>query len=622
MANKQTSTRCSSLPFLLAVTALCCAARGDSPDMHGPAARVFHGELSGLKAMTDAQPKQVKLLAEEQASQDIDLEGMARWALNYLINNPRKALDYECRFNVFPLYCPPTVLGHDPVTVGDTDVRMDWEFLYMRDICGRQEGMDAQRGVRKRILSYVDDKGLSGFPYGKGEIGFEAFKKLPPDKDISFEVGGAKVPSFWSTAKTMVGLAETDLRTKDDGARALAAKMFTALKNLARWHNGRVFYDDKEIIGGNFVEAFVRYWELTKDPEALELALAFADGLMERSGIEPDGTHKGHSHSTMHMVWGVAHLGAVTGDPRYIEWARRVFDYMTRRGTDYGWFPAAFGDLEVQLFSETCATSDMVSIACCLAQAGYPHYWGHAERYVRNYIREVQFFITPEYEAQYHKLNPDNPEGVRKGIEMMKELEGGFLGTMAPNDQVTYVHTKHGGGDDYMLLWGCCSPEGMRTLHSVWSNVVTETAKGVFVNMHFNRTTPQARVVSFLPYTGRLTVAARKAGDFFLRPPSWALRDEVRAYRNGKPVEPVWSGPAHEYIRFVKATPDEELSITYPLIEFSQKMTTSEEPFQKQFTVNWLGDTVTGIEPKGPCVPMFTHVPRPLPTYQPLYQTR
>ncbi len=205
---------------------------------------------------------------------------------------------------------------------------------------------------------------------------------------------------------------------------------------------------------------------------------------------------------------------------------------------------------------------------------------------------------------------------------MMKQLEGGFLGTMAPNDQVECVKTKYGGGDDYMLFWGCCSPEGMRSLHSVWSNVVTETAKGIFVNMHFNVSTPQARVVSFLPSTGRMTVAARKGGDFFLRPPSWAIRDGVRAYRNGQPVEPSWSGPAHAYIQFADTKPDDELTIAYPLVEFSQKITISEEPLLKHLTVEWLGDTVTGMTPKGPCLPMFTHVPRPLPTYEPLYKTK
>ena len=78
---------------------------------------------------------------------------------------------------------------------------------------------------------------------------------------------------------------------------------------------------------------------------------------------------------------------------------------------------------------------------------------------------------------------------MEKGIAMMKELEGGFLGTITPDDRTNW-HTSPPGealaydrGLDCMFLWGCCSPEGMRTLHTVWSKVVTETDSGTFINM-------------------------------------------------------------------------------------------------------------------------------------------
>jgi hypothetical protein len=615
-----------SIPSLastfIAAFLICRAATVSGQDYAAPLDAVFHGEKIGIEAVAGSQPTEVKRLARESAPEDMNLKGMASWALNYLIHNPRKHLDYECRFNVFPLYCPPTILGHDPVTFGDTDVRMDWEFMYMRDISGVTAGMDSQEGVRKRILGYRDDKNLSSFPYGKGEVGFEAFKKLGPDKSIPFSIGGEKIPSFWSTGKTMVALAETYLRTGDEEAKKSAREIFVALKEMAHWKDGLAFYDTKEILGGMLVEVFVRYWEITKDPEALDLALAFGEWIRRNSGINEDGSHGGHSHTTMHMVWGVAHLGLVTHSPLYIEWAKRVFDFMRRRGTDYGFMPAAFGDPNVLHFSETCATSDMVSIACCVAEAGHPDYWGHAERFVRNYIRESQFFITPEYIEHYRSLNKDKPEEVKAGIAMMKELEGGFLGTVSPND-LTVTRVSHfGGGPDYMLLWGCCAPEGMRTLYTVWKKIVTETDEGIFVNMHINRETVQAKVVSFLPHTGRLTAQANTGGDFFLRAPSWAPRDTIKAYRNGEPVEVVWGGPARAYLKFAKAWPTDELTITYPIIKFTQKIVIGEEPIKQPYSIEWLGNMVTGMTPKGPYLPMFTNTPRPLPEYEPFYAVK
>jgi len=50
---------------------------------------------------------------------------MARWALRALRKNPRPNLDHECRFSTVPTWYPPC-LGpndHDPITIGDTDIR-------------------------------------------------------------------------------------------------------------------------------------------------------------------------------------------------------------------------------------------------------------------------------------------------------------------------------------------------------------------------------------------------------------------------------------------------------------------------------------------------------------------
>jgi hypothetical protein len=49
-----------------------------------------------------------------------------------LIKNPVKKFDYECRFHIFPPLYPPTMLGHDPVTLGDADFHIYAGFFYMK----------------------------------------------------------------------------------------------------------------------------------------------------------------------------------------------------------------------------------------------------------------------------------------------------------------------------------------------------------------------------------------------------------------------------------------------------------------------------------------------------------
>lgn len=567
----------------------------------------FRGQIEDVRIRRDTVPAQVKPLAEAARPQDMDLKAVARWALHYLIENPRKELDYECRFSIMPMDLPPAPTGHDLITMGDTDCRMDWEYIYMRDICGSAEGNDVEQGVRRRILSYLRDDDLAWVPMYHYCIA--DLKDLEP------------AVSTWATAKTLLSLAETYQRTHDPQAKSLARKIFVALRGLASWDTGRAYY-----LGGSgpwrdgqwiptFVntihpaalEPILRYWETTGDAEAFEFAKALADGMLAdlqtnqgKDRILADGSFFGHTHCHGHAIWGMAHLGAITHDPRYIEWARRPYEFLLGHGTDWGWVPEGLSETGGNHHSETCTVSDMVSIAAWLARAGYPSYWDHVERYVRNYIGETQFLLTPEIEALYRRLHGDKPQECQQGITVLKELEGGFLACIQPN---SLMDTPDG-----MHMMGCCPPEGMRTLHTAWSNVVLDYPEGVFVNLSFNRDAPEAEVVSFLPYEGRLTVVAKCAKDFFLRPPSWAPRGEVQTYRDGRSVDPVWKGG---YVAFKNVHAGEELTITYPLVEFKQTVAV----VGKTYTYHWLGNTVVGVEPRAEQMPLFAQVPRSLPPY-------
>ena len=72
---------------------------------------------------------------------------------------------------------------------------------------------------------------------------------------------------------------------------------------------------------------------------------------------------------------------------------------------------------------------------------------------------------------------------------------------------------------------------------------------------------------------GRVTVVAGRDADFFLRPPAWTPRKQVKAYRDGTEVPPDWRSA---YIRFANATEGEELTVTYPLLQFEQQVTLGE----------------------------------------------
>lgn len=595
----------------------------------------FHGKITDVKIVGDSQPGD--LSSNAPATPDMDLVAMARWALHALKKNPRPRMNYECRFSMNLLKCPPCPgpNQHDPITAGDTENRLDWEFGYMKEICGDTSADPIAAGVRKRIMGHLRDDGLCWVPTS-------AFGRLP-----------GLWANHWTTGKLLISLSNDYSRKREETLRPLCRKMFEALRARADWVDGRPYY-----AGGNscwnadawaitdaspyhpamLLEAVVTYHQTFKDKDALEFAIAFAQGEMANDqwkhwilrdsnkltdqqkkqikltssiavwptapaeadlSVRPDGSFDHHSHMRGHQGWGMAHLASLTREPELVAWCKRLLDFFLARGTDYGWIPES---MTYPRRSETCAVADVIDMAAHLARCGYPAYWDTVERFMRNYIREAQFFITPDYEKLYRSLHPGK-QG-EKGLAMARDFEGGFQGAMGLSDRC-YAGTE-------MDMMGCCLPEGMRAMHTAWRNTVTDEKAGVHVNMSFNRDAPQASVLSFLPFKGRMTVAAKVSRDFYLRPPAWTPKDRIKVYRNGQLVPTRWQGA---YVLLDRVRSGDVLTMTYPLLSFVQKQSIKNAPGQpdRQITVTWLGNTVRKLEPRGDKLPLYQQVPRPLP---------
>jgi hypothetical protein len=548
-------------------------------------------------------------------SQDFDLAGRALWAMNYLLRTPKPEFNYEPHFECHNLEYPPTLGSHDPTVPGDTDCRMDWEYYYMRDMCGTDAGLDIETAFHKRILSHLDTDGLCWVRPGH-------YMESTPDADVPQE----KVASTWGTAKTLVSLAEAYKRNGEKATADLARKVFLALKNLATWHSGRATFDGgsggwrdgvwiKTQLPHFATEPIVQYWLATGDDEALEFAIALAEGLLadETIGpgrpnlwINPDGHFSWHMHSTLHGVWGVGHLGQVLREPRYIEWAKRVYDYACTHGSGTGWIHAGITFYNC----ETCATSDMVSLAALLGKAGYPEYFDHVERYIRNHIRAAQFFITPAFESLYRSRRQNDTQA-NAGLAELRRFEGGFLGLIGINDQVSWLTED----EREMRMFGCCAPEGMRALYTVWANAVTETPECMLVNMNLNFETDSVKVISGLPTEGKLTVIAKRAGDVFMRPPSWTSREMVIAQREQEAVEVVWGGTGLAYIQFKNVRPNERITIAYPLVDFKSSWQPRPDKPDLIVEFHWQGNTVTDVFPEAKYLPIYSTGIEQLPPF-------
>ncbi|MEO6436793.1 MAG: hypothetical protein ABIP55_13675 [Tepidisphaeraceae bacterium] len=590
-----------------------------------PAVRGLTGEVSDVAVAAPAG-QTVQLLIDTPRPSDIDLKRMAGWAMNYLARTPRADHGYEPVFQCHPLQCPPVPAGQDVVVVCDTDARMDWEWYYMRDISGSEGARDVEAAFHKRIRAYIAPDGkVWGTPgaFNEGDINAKYTEK-------------DRIIHIWGSTKVLKSLAEHHLRHKDAESKELAGKVMRALKSLATWdeHEGKPRAYIKCGMGGlkpdgsivpngwnrqpaPIVESLITYYLATGDEEGLAFARAYAEGMM--TGAQPDGLRfgpdgnfgGGHSHATMHAVWGIAHLGVLTGEQRYVDFAKGAWDYLLSRGTGTGWFPAAPDSC-----NETCCVSDMISVAALIGRAGHTEYYDNAERYVRNYISNLQFIVTPEFETYYRKLHAGKDEAaVAKGLDDLRKFQGGVIGGSGLND---YENDLLGNVSGFEMF-GCCAPEGMRAIHTAWANTIERLSasklgpEGVYVHMGFSRMSPWGEVVSFMPEAGRMTVKGSVAEPFFLRPPHWAPRDQVRAFVGDKPIAVNWSG---NYVRF-DGKPGDELTITYPLIKFTHRVKNiwPQTAPKLQMTFKWLGNMVTSADPApAPTkTALFTGKPRQLP---------
>jgi hypothetical protein len=234
--------------------------------------------------------------------------------------------------------------------------------------------------------------------------------------------------------------------------------------------------------------------------------------------------------------------------------------------------------------------------------------------YGKSGISNLQFIITPEFEAYYRGLNKKaGEEKIAKALVKLRKVQGGVIGGSGLND---YENELLGGVSGFEMF-GCCAPEGMRAIHTAWINTIdrqslsTRGSQGVYVNMSFSRPSPWGEVVSFMPDSGRLTVKASVDDEFFLRPPHWAPRDQVHAFVGEKSLPVEWAGA---YVRF-HARKGDELSITYPLVEFDQQVQGLWKHAAPNLKVSfhWLGNMVTRCDPPARKTALFLGKPRVLP---------
>ncbi len=573
----------------------------------------FKGEHSDIKYIELNPCKQTKP----------DFKAMAQKALKYLYTNPKADHNYECRFSFAPSLCPPfspliKVDGYlDAITEGDTESRNDVAFSMMREMLGDFEsGTLPEEEVHKRLLSY-----LTGEGDGKVCRTHEYCNSTDsPGIYINLWTSGMLLQSECLRYRRGI----TDL--------TLARRIFEGMAEIithdygrAYYRYGMAFYNEEKVTDGNrglypnVFSGFCEYWSVSGDKRCWDLMKELAEGFV--CDLMPDNLHdgngviRGHNHVQLHAIRGLAQFGYLSGDIRYINWVKAVYDYYEKWALDTGWLPEIRDLAEHCTHSETCLNSDMFETALWLALSGYDELWDQMERDIRNYFIPLQFTVSGKLIDLFKEIHSDkSAEEIENSLNLLKDLDGGFISAVTPNDFVFEVadDKSHFGMTEYkgkkivIDMMGCCPPEGMRAIYYAWKYTQQKDETGLCVYLPFDSETENAIVKSSLPEKGEITVGMKIASPLKVRIPAWTDRSKVKAFLNGKEYKFYWGGAANRYVCADSLLPGDEFTVEYPLIEFYQKVTVNYyEQKPKDYTYHWVGNSVIGVEPKGKYLPLY-----------------
>ena len=550
------------------------------------------------------------------------LNRMAEASLHYLNHNPDPARRWECRFAMWPTAIPyhkpmfaPNKYAYDAVSLGDTDLRMQMIWAEMRRMAGVGDSSEAEDGVLARVEDYIAGDG--------GVYINPAASTGCPVDDVWL--------SSWATGLYVGTMCNMHRLTGDKAALRRARHALDAVLKLTVTRDGmRDFpyntpWRDGEWLSlgwagehmynySNIIEPLLRYYEESGDADALRTAKAFAEAYIEsmidtRGALEIDletGAFAGHVHThTRNALLGAAHLGALTGDSRYINWAEQIYDFVRSLSPGFGWYPETVPSYG---YSETCVTGDMLGAAYWLARCGRLDAYEEMERTWRNYLRVTQFRVTPDIEAMVRSANPTRTgDELRRALEDLKNLEGGFIAQTSWNDLRQNVGGQTDREPDKALyMMGCCPPSAMLGLVYLRDAAVTTVDGCLCVNMTITADVPEAELRSDYASADKLTVRVRRAGTWLLRPPAWVDGDAVTVTRNGKAVPSLWDGPQCRYLRVDGAEVGDTLTLRYPLARFSQTLDETDAMHgTATYRFEWLGNRVLGVSPDGTHAGLF-----------------
>jgi len=352
---------------------------------------------------------------------------------------------------------------------------------------------------------------------------------------------------------------------------------------------------DGTATSGRAIEGLVWLYEATGAEEALDAARRIAehhlalstnrDGSVRHEIVDPENI--GHNHSYHGTLRGLLLFGLLTGQRDYVDVVEATYRNAVRNRIvkESGWTPHDLGKLRFpnehqDPVTDPASAGDSAQLALWLAmRAGCDDLLDDVERLVRARLLPAQ--LTEEDIQR----NPDR--------------------AFAPRERGAWcIHAYSHAGK------GCTPDVHAAVVHSlcdIHSHILTRTATGVRVNLHFDAENEDLKIVSTRGRRARVAVAVKRPNNVMIRIPGWAPESSLRLTVDGKTYAQQRMGvfiwiPAEDTHHGSSV----ELSFDLPERHSEEHM-----PSGRRYQFTWRGDEITGIDPQDN--PMSFYAPTALP---------
>jgi hypothetical protein len=291
-------------------------------------------------------------------------------------------------------------------------------------------------------------------------------------------------------------------------------------------------------------------------------------------------------------------LARVAHDQELAEYARRSYDY-AKSGQrmialpQIGFFVNAQGNAGM----EGCVIGDMTALAVKLTQLDMgDQYWEDLDRYVRNTLIAIQRTHPGYAEAVFEKLWEQGKtrqapvEYSQLTDHLPQRLVGSFGCNTAPND---IFHSTY--------FDSCCNGNCSRALYYAWESILRydQGRQELKVNLMLNRTSPWADVDSYIPYTGRVEIKAKRPlASLKVRTANWVEKPKVTGRVGGDARRISWNG---NYLDAGGVNPGQTVSLQFPIQERREKL----ESFEHRYEAVFRGNDCVEMTPGGEYYKLF-----------------